>query len=265
LGLPGFGFSDAPRKPGFDIPQFAEVGNKLMLALGYNEYVTQGGDWGHIITQKIAQIYGHKHSKAWHSNFPFAPAPHPIQSPLLLLSHFLFSYTPAEKEGLKRTELFIQKGRGYSAEQSTQPQTLGYGLADSPVGLLSWIYEKLVRWTDNYSWDDDEVLTWISIYWFSRAGPAASLRVYYEANKADQILKPVPATIPVGYSHFPKELMCFPRRWFKDRNIVFQSEHDSGGHFAAHEKPHELVGDLRKMFGKGGPAFGVVPGKVGYV
>ena len=84
------------------------------------------------------------------------PGPHLIRSPLLLLSHLLFSYTPAEKDGLKRTEWFYQKGRGYFAEQSTQPQTLGYGLADSPVGLLSWIYEKLVNWTDNYPWDDDE-------------------------------------------------------------------------------------------------------------
>ena len=82
--------------------------------------------------------------------------PHPIRSPLLLVSHLLFGYTPKEKEGLKRTEWFLQDGRGYSAEQSTQPQTLGYGLADSPVGLLSWIYEKLVLWTDNYPWDDDE-------------------------------------------------------------------------------------------------------------
>ena len=85
-----------------------------------------------------------------------APGPHLIHSPLLVLSHFLFSYTPAEKEGLKRTQWFAKKGTGYLAEQSTQPQTLGYGLADSPVGLLSWIYEKLVVWTDNYPWDDDE-------------------------------------------------------------------------------------------------------------
>ena len=82
--------------------------------------------------------------------------PHPIHSPLLLLSHLLFSYTSAEKEGLKRTQWFRQQGSGYFSEQTTQPQTLGYGLADSPIGLLSWIYEKLVLWTDNYPWDDDE-------------------------------------------------------------------------------------------------------------
>ncbi|KAF8817106.1 alpha/beta-hydrolase [Phlegmacium glaucopus] len=267
LSLPGYGFSEAPKKPGFELKQYAEVGNKLMLALGYHEYVTQGGDWGHLITRKMAQEYGHKHSKAWHSNFPLTNPPHPIHRPLLMLSHLLFSYTPAEKEGLKRTIWHRTIGQGYFKEQSTQPQTLGYGLADSPIGLLSWIYEKLVRWTDNYPWDDDEVLTWISIYWFSRAGPAASLRIYYEVVKANLPMahKPEPTTIPMGYSYFPKELISLPRRWLKAPNLVFQSEHDSGGHFAAHERPQELVGDLRRMFGKDGPAFGVVPGKVGYV
>ncbi|KAF8968935.1 Alpha/Beta hydrolase protein, partial [Flammula alnicola] len=137
------------------------------------------------------------------------------------------------------------KGRGYSAEHSTQPQTLGYSLADSPVGLLAWIYEKLVI--------DDEVLTWISIYCFSRAGPAASVRIYYEVDKATPGLFTTdqPTTIPLGYSYFPKELVRFPKSWLKARNLVFQSEHESGGHFAAHEKPQELDG----------PAFGVVPAR----
>ncbi|KAF8968914.1 Alpha/Beta hydrolase protein [Flammula alnicola] len=265
LGLPGYGFSEAPKKKGFALAQFGEVGNKLMLALGYNEYVTQGGDWGHMITRKIAQVYGHKHSKAMHSNFPLAAPPHPIRRPLLLLSHLLFSYSEAEKEGLKRTMSFRDKGRGYFEEQSTQPQTLGYSLADSPVGLLAWIYEKLVAWSDNYPWEDDEVLTWISIYWFSRAGPAASVRIYYEVAKATpELSTDQPTTIPLGYSYFPKELVRLPKSWLKARNLVFQSEHESGGHFAAHEKPQELVADVRKMFGRGGPAFGVVPGKTGY-
>jgi hypothetical protein len=85
-----------------------------------------------------------------------ADSPHPIQTPLLFLSHLLFSYTPEEKAGLERSKWFQEKGNGYMREQSTMPQTLGYSLTDSPVGLLAWIYEKLVNWTDNYSWDDDE-------------------------------------------------------------------------------------------------------------
>ncbi|KAF4617644.1 hypothetical protein D9613_005859 [Agrocybe pediades] len=278
LGLPGYGFSEAPKKPGFEITQMAEVGNKLMLALGYNEYVTQGGDWGHLVTCKIAHDYGKKHSKAWHSNFPLAAPPHPVRRPFLLLSHLLavipytsainpFAYTKREQTGLERSQWYQKTQAGYFTQQSTQPQTLGYSLADSPVGLLAWIYEKLVGWTDDYKWDDDEVLTWVSIYWFSRAGPAASIRLYYEVSNVNPNLLSTfqPATnIPVGYSYFPKELIALPRRWLRTPNLVFESEHESGGHFAAHERPNELVADLRKMFGKDGPAFGVVSGKTGY-
>ncbi|GLB38196.1 putative alpha beta-hydrolase [Lyophyllum shimeji] len=272
ISLPGYGFSAAPTKKGFAIPQFAEVGHKLMLALGYDEYVTQGGDWGYWIARRIAHVYGHKHCKAWHTNFPGA-APPSLGRPLVLLRHLFsslpfFSYSDPEKAGLARLAWFRDMGRGYYVEQSTRPQTLGYGLADSPVGLLAWIYEKLVEWTDGYAWDDDEVLTWISIYYFSRAGPAASLRIYYEHTQASGGLNAYfneePTTIPVGHSHFPKELVQVPRSWVKTKNLVFSGEHESGGHFAAHEKPEELVGDLRKMFGKGGGAFGVVKGKNGY-
>ncbi|KAF9046360.1 Alpha/Beta hydrolase protein [Panaeolus papilionaceus] len=264
--LPGYGFSEAPKKPGFELTQFAEVGNKLMISLGYNEYVTQGGDWGHLITRRQARIYGGKHVKAWHTNFPMTNPPHPIHRPLLLLSHFLWGYSKKENEGLKRTEWYQDVSSGYFKQQTTQPQTLGYGLADSPVGLLAWIYEKLVVWTDAYPWTDDEVLTWLSIYWFSRAGPAASLRIYYEViNGNPGLLTSMEhTTIPMGYSYFPKELISLPRRWLRESNLVFESEHEHGGHFAAYEKPNELVGDLHRMFGKDGPAFGVVPGRTGY-
>ncbi|KAJ6550589.1 Alpha/Beta hydrolase protein [Mycena vulgaris] len=261
LGLPGYGFSEGPSTKGFDMPQYAEVGNKLMLALGYNEYTTQGGDWGFPITRTIALVYGEKHSKAWHTNmFRGAPPPDDSESNAEL--------TPKEQAALARSQLFLSRGSGYSGQHSTQPQTLGYALADSPVGLLAWIYEKLVVWTDNYPWDDDEVLTWVSIFWFSRAGPAASIRIYFEAGNRDLMkvfsVNPKP-TIPLGLSHFPRELLVFPRSWTRGLgNIVFEGEHDSGGHFAAYEKPNELVDDLRKMFGKDGPAFGVVPGQSGY-
>ncbi|KAL0575910.1 hypothetical protein V5O48_006056 [Marasmius crinis-equi] len=258
VGQPGYGFSEAPKKKGFTVPQYAELGHKLMLSLGYNEYVSQGGDWGHFVTRAISSVYGPTHAKAWHTNVHFGNPPE---------SEPAEGYTDAEKAGLARMKWFQEKGTGYMQEHNTQPQTIGYSLADSPVGLLAWIYEKLVNWTDSYPWDDDEVLTWISIYWFSRAGPTASIRNYYEfAQKGGRpwFLKTYPTTIPIGHSCFPKELFVPPRSWVKENNLVFESRHDSGGHFAAHEKPVELVDDLRKMFGKDGPAFGVVPGKDGY-
>ncbi|KAK7439024.1 hypothetical protein VKT23_017730 [Stygiomarasmius scandens] len=276
ISLPGFGFSDAPKKSGFIHDYHAEVGHKLMLALGYNEYVTEGGDWGYAITRKIALKYGGKHSKAWHSNMSAGGFPTPFRHPLLFLQHLITPFTEADKAGFARMQWFLKEGNGYFSQQSTQPQTLGYSLADSPVGLLGWIYEKLVNWTDEYPWTDDEVLTWISIYFFSKAGPTASLRIYYETvhGKEDAFGMsgglPTPS-IPMGISKFPKELYITPTFWIKTTgNLVFASDHTSdgsnkgGGHFAAYERPEELVGDLRKMFGRGGPAYGVVPGKSGY-
>ncbi|KAG1772282.1 Alpha/Beta hydrolase protein [Suillus occidentalis] len=263
LSLPGFGFSEAPHKQGFGINQYAEVAHKLMIALGYNEYVTQGGDWGALITRKMASVYGGRYHKAWHTNMPVTEAPS-WKSPLFFLSCLLTPWSLEEKAGIERTTWFRNKGYGYFAQQSTQPQTLGYSLADSPVGLLAWIYEKLVLWTDNYKWSDDEVLTWISLYLFSRAGPAASLRIYFELRGDCEDVGRGP-TIPMGASFFPKELIVLPASWLrKVNNVVFESHHKSGGHFAAIERPEELVQDVRKMFARGGPAFAIVPGRTGY-
>ncbi|KAJ7081575.1 Alpha/Beta hydrolase protein [Mycena belliarum] len=259
MSLPGYGFSEAPSKKGFALAQYAEVGNKLMLALGYNEYVTQGGDWGFAITRAMARIYGEKHSKAWHTNLV-------IGTPPADGSGSNTEYSPREQAALARTEWFTTKGSGYSQQHSTKPQTLGYSLADSPVGLLAWIYEKLVSWTDTYPWNDDEVLTWVSIFWFSRAGPAASIRIYfeYDLSKASIVTEPK-SKIPLGLSHFPKDVLVFPKSWSRGLgNIVFEREHDGGGHFPAYEKPEQLADDLRKMFGRDGPAFEVVPGHSGY-
>ncbi|KAF9073129.1 Alpha/Beta hydrolase protein [Rhodocollybia butyracea] len=257
LSLPGYGFSEGPKKKGFSIMQYAEVAHKLMLALGYNEYVTQGGDWGSTITRQIAYTYGGKYSKAWHTNFLLTSPPPDDESS---------KYSPVDKEGLERFKNFDQFGSGYFIQQSTKPQTLGYSLADSPVGLLAWIYEKLVGWTDSYPWTDDEVLTWVSIYWFSRSGPAASIRIYYEAMRTRQEVGDTPpSSIPLGTSNFPKELGRIPKSWYPHvGNVVFEAEHNVGGHFAALEQPEQLVADLQQMFGKGGSAYGVVPGRDGY-
>uniref|UniRef100_A0A0W0FK69 Epoxide hydrolase N-terminal domain-containing protein n=2 Tax=Moniliophthora roreri TaxID=221103 RepID=A0A0W0FK69_MONRR len=256
LGLPGYGFSEGTKIKGFNLSKYAEVGHKLMLALGYNEYVTQGGDWGYSITRNMAVTYGGQHIKAWHTNTPVMFTPPEGVNPA--------EYTAEDLEILERAKWLQTKGFGYFYEQSTQPQTIGYSLADSPVGLLAWIYEKLVTWTDAYPWDDDEVLTWISIYWFSRSGPAASVRTYYEVAQAGGFNAGPSPTIPAGYSFFPKEIGLAPKSWYTDKHIVFKSYHKHGGHFAAYEHPEELADDLRKMFGKDGPAYGVVPGKNGY-
>jgi len=267
LSLPGYGFSEAPKKRGFGVSQYAETAHKLMLALGYNEYVTQGGDWGYFITSKMATVYGPKHVKAWHTNFPLGKQPSLIWNPLLFAQQLMEIRNPVVQKRIARSQWVRDKGQGYMREQSTQPQTLGYSLADSPVGLLGWIYEKLHHWTDAYPWEDDEVLDWITLYWLSRAGPAASLRIYYEVVQGGQLNSDTATYIstPQGLSYFPQEMYAVPKSWVQTtRNLVFVSEHPQGGHFAAYEQPDRLAEDLRKMFGKGGPVFGVVKGLDGY-
>ncbi|KAI0053232.1 alpha/beta-hydrolase [Auriscalpium vulgare] len=268
MSLPGFTFSQGPSFKGFAGKQYAETANKLMLALGYDEYVTQGGDWGFTLTREIAGYYGGKHVKAWHTNFPSSRVPRLKDHPWYWLMHLITPYKAWEHDGLARTRWFRDVGCWYSYQQGTYPQTLGYALADSPVGLLAWIYEKMVTWSDNYPWTDDEVLTWVSLYWFSRAGPTASLRIYKEVDESRYAYKPLQptlGTVPMGVSWFPRDLFVTPRYWmYTIGRVVFEAVHESGGHFASHERPDELVNDVRKMFGKGGPAFAVVPGKNGY-
>jgi hypothetical protein len=150
-----------------------------MLSLGYPQYVTQGGDWGFFITRAIGHFYPES-CMASHINMIRAHPPTLKKHPILALQHKLKSYTPEELEGFKRTEWFAKEGRGYYMEQSTKPQTLAYALNDSPVALLAWIYEKLHDWTDEYPWSDEEIFRWVSVYAFSKAGPGAAHRIYYE-------------------------------------------------------------------------------------
>ena len=133
-----------------------------------------------MITRTMGRLYP-QHVKASHINMVRGNPPKWTSQPLLALQHALTPYSSKTQKGIQRSQWFLKEGSGYRMEQSTKPQTLGYALADSPVGLLAWIYEKLHDWTDNYPWTEEEILTWVSIYWFSISGPAANLRIYYEA------------------------------------------------------------------------------------
>lgn len=206
---------------------------------------------------------------ATHINMIRCDEPAILAQPLLALQNAVTPHTADDKAGFARTTWFREEGSGYRNEQSTKPQTLGYSLADSPVGLLAWIYEKLHDWTDAYPWTDDEVLTWISIYAFSTAGPAASVRIYYESahetpNMREAATRWVPC-VKLATARFPQELGVYPRLWsYTMGPIVHASEHESGGHFAAWERPQEIATDLVSMFRKGGPCYGLVPGADGY-
>lgn len=263
-----------------------------MLALGYNEYgilhiqpwsiptrninltntisVVQGGDLGSAVARILALKYGSTHCKAHHINNAAPAEPTLASHPALYAKLQSTPLTPTELAGLERTAWFATESKAFYALQSTKPQTLAYSLTDSPVGLLAWIYEKLRDWTDSYAWTDDELLTWISIYYFSTAGPAASLNIYYE-NEHRKPLALFPAMqeyiadVPLGIARFPKDLVLLPKLWCHTMGpVVLESEYDKGGHFAAWERPDAVVGDLRKMFGKSGGAYGCVEGKSGY-
>ncbi|KAK3692613.1 Alpha/Beta hydrolase protein [Podospora appendiculata] len=257
--LPNFGFSEGPSKPGFGIRQYSECLHKLMLRLGYPKYVTQGGDWGFMITRIIGVEYP-AHCLASHLNYIRSNRPTLLKHPRQYFN-YLLPLSKREKDGLARTEWFHSQGYGYNTEQSTRPATIGAALADSPVALLAWVYEKLHDWTDAYPWTDDEVLTWISIYLFSTAGSAASVRIYYEAQNThpaprhDARAMEYNAKVKLGLSSFPKDLRVFPMCYGRTLGpVVFEAVHEAGGHFAAYEVPELLVGDLRVMFGERGGA-----------
>lgn len=200
-----------------------------------------------------------------------AKPPQFTDNPWLALQHAIWPYTDREKRGLERTDWFFDKGFGYNKLQATKPQTIGAALEDSPVALLAWIYEKLHDWTDSYPWTDDEILTWVSIYWFSVAGPAASVRIYYESANAAigettyDALKGYIPHVKLAIAHLPREISIVPDTWAAGMGpVVRQSEHTRGGHFAAWEVPEVIIGDLHAMFGKDAPCYRIVAGRDGY-
>ncbi|TVY92011.1 putative epoxide hydrolase [Lachnellula willkommii] len=249
--LPNFGFSQGVKKPGFGRSQYAEAIHRVMLNLGYDKYVTQGGDWGFSITRLVSANYP-THCLASHLNSVQIRA----QTLASILSTNSTPLTAQEQAGIQRSQWFQEQGYGYNALQSSKPSTIGFALRDSPLALLSWIYEKLHDWTDAYPWTDDEVLTWISIYQFSRAGPEASARIYYEATHTN--VEEEEAKL-YGYNGAVKlGLIRMARGW---GIWCLRGGMRMGGIFAAYERPELLVGDLREMFGdKGGAAD--VKGKV---
>ncbi|KAK4061576.1 uncharacterized protein Triagg1_10285 [Trichoderma aggressivum f. europaeum] len=255
--LPNFGFSDKATKKAFGIQQYAESMHKVMLKLGYDKYVTQGGDWGFLITRAIA-LYYPDHCLAGHVNV-ITTRPTPWRSFVLAVQYYLGLLSEDEQKGIFRSFWYLKHSSGYMLLQCTKPNTIGFALADSPVALLAWIYEKLQEWTDEYPWTDDEILEWISIYFFSRAGPASSVTIYYEliGQQKDEMYKVsdyVP-NVPLGISLFPKDVFVPPKSWGGFLGpVVFQATHKKGGHFAAYECPDELVSDLRQMFGRQGGA-----------
>ncbi|KAJ5635215.1 epoxide hydrolase [Penicillium longicatenatum] len=275
--LPNYGFSQGVQKKGFGLAQFAETAHKLMIALGYDQYVIQGGDWGSAIARTMA-VYYPEHIQAIHLNtIPVSP-PYPWRSPLNFLKSLIsVPFSAKDRGNIKNTIEYVTKGSAYLLQQGTRPQTLGYGLQDSPVALLAWIYDKLHSWSDAYPWTDEEILTWVSVYYFSRAGPTASIRLYYEslAQKPETVTKwmsmtqmfdaRAPENVRFAVAQFKREIVQWPMAWYRAiGNVVKETEFERGGHFAAWEVPELVAGDLKEFLGKDGPAYAVIEGKDGY-
>ena len=242
--LPGYGFSGKPSQTGTSAAEIGKLWGKLMAQLGYDRYYAQGGDWGSLITQCIGQSET-EHCAGIHVNMPIA-APDPDT---------LADLTQEEQDALAALEHYNQWESGYSKQQSTRPQTLGYALADSPVGQMAWIVEKFWAWTDcekdgvkhpENAVSRDELLDNVMLYWLNNCG-ASSGRLYWESFNNPSL---DPIHIPVGCSVFPKEIMRTSKRWSAKRysDLRYWNELDKGGHFAALEQPEAFVAEVRRCF-----------------
>ncbi len=244
--LPGYGFSDRPCERGMDPKKIAALWVRLMQELGYERFGAQGGDWGSI----ISIVLGLDHAErmiAIHLNY--------------IAGRFLLGGTLNVQPEDEIASAYLGQLRawwdaegGYSHEQGTKPQTLGYGLNDSPVGLAAWIVEKFRTWSDcagdvESIFTRDELLTNITIYWVTETAPS-SARLYYESRQ-----RPLSLSLsnrvepPVAVAVFPKEIVMPPRALAeRGLNIVRWTVMPKGGHFAAMEQPELLAKDLQEFF-----------------
>lgn len=242
--LPGFGFSGKPVTTGTSVEKIGRMWGTLMSRLGYDRYVAQGGDWGAMITQNMGMTET-THCAGIHINMPIvAPDPETMDS-----------LTPQEQSALEGMTFYSEWDSGYSKQQSTRPQTLAYGLADSPVGQMAWIMEKFYAWTDfekngvkhpEHVLNKDEMLDNVMFYWLTNSA-ASSARLYWESfNKPNM----EPITMPVGCSMFPREIFRTSRRWAEKRftNLIYWNELEKGGHFAAFEQPQQYLEEVRNCF-----------------
>ena len=237
--LPGYGFSAKPTLTGWGVERIAVAWAQLMDRLGYERYGAQGGDWGSMITSALG-IAAPENLVGIHLTMPVALRPDDA-APL----------TREEERGIAARKVFEKIGTGYSAQQTTRPQTLGYGLADSPMGQAAWIIEKFWDWTDSAGPPEnvirrDRLLDNVMLYWLPDNG-ASSARLYWESYRKRRLDT---VSVPTGVTLFPRELWRLPRAWIEERytDLRHWSEPETGGHFASLEQPEVFVDELRTFF-----------------
>jgi pimeloyl-ACP methyl ester carboxylesterase len=252
--LPGWLSSTLPREKGFKVKHHAEMAHKLMLRLGYEKYILQGGDWGGEIAPTLATMYP-EHVLGMHLNyFPVHPEPKFASRDKKEEEK---GFTPFEKNSLERFRQWIKNGTAYIEIHQAKPLTLSVGLHDSPMGCLAWIADKILDWSDSfprnpegYRWSNEELITWTLVHYFGDAGPAGPFQMYVE-NRFEQDGASREAVgrkyveVPTGVSALWWENEMVPRKWAeRDAKVVWWREHQRGGHFAVYEMPEEMVADI---------------------
>jgi pimeloyl-ACP methyl ester carboxylesterase len=236
--IPGYAFSGPTTETGWDVVRVARAWAELMRRLGYDRYAAHGGDWGSTISRELGRIDA-GHVTAVHVTM--LSGPHQDTEDL----------AEEEQRRVDRRRLYQQQQSGYAMVQSQRPQTLAYGLHDSPVGQLAWIVEKFLEWTDSTdrpedAVDRDQLLTNVMLYWLT--GTAGSSARFYKESATIWFTPQQPSPTPTGVAVFPADIALPIRRFAEVSNtIVHWTEHDRGGHFAAMEQPELLVTDLRKF------------------
>ena len=236
--LPGYGFSGPTRERGVDIRTVADIVTRLMARLGYDRYIAQGGDWGALVAARLAANHPTR-VEAIHTTLPFVVSSR-FDDPMGMLDD-------GGRADYRETSAFREEGMGYYEVQSTRPQTLAYGLTDSPAGLSGWLLEKFRSWSDcddviEY-FGNDRLLDTISVYWLTGT-INSSMRLYYETDERAAI--PTSVDVPTGHARFPAEISKTPRAWVEAvYDVVHWTEQPRGGHFAAMEVPDLFVEDIR--------------------
>jgi pimeloyl-ACP methyl ester carboxylesterase len=248
--MPGYGFSQQPKEPGWGPDRIGLAWDVLMQRLGYKRYVAQGGDWGSVICDRMARqnlpgVVGN------HRNKPANVTPDAGKA-MAAGEPAPAGLTDKEKAAYDKLSFFFAKNGAYGAMMTTRPQTVGYGLSDSPAGLAAWMYDKFNQWT--YSGGDaersltkDEMLDDITLYWLTNSA-ISSAQLYWENNANN--FNAVDISIPAAVTIFPGEIYQAPRSWVEQsyHKLIYFNEVDKGGHFAAWEQPELFASEVRAAF-----------------
>jgi pimeloyl-ACP methyl ester carboxylesterase len=248
--MPGYGFSSKPKSAGWGPAQIGRTWSELMDRLGYQRYVAQGGDWGSVIADKMAaqRVPG---LLGIHVNMPAAVPPE-IARALNAGAEPPPGLSEKERAAFASLKDLYTRGSGYAQMMVTRPQTLGYSLSDSPVGLAAFFYDKFADWT--YSGGDperaltkDQMLDDITLYWLTNTA-TSSARLYWENNANN--FNAVDVALPAAVTVFPGEIYRAPQSWVERayHNLIYFHEVDKGGHFASWEQPQLFASELRAAF-----------------